>query len=257
MRQVFTSPRLENVERVAQVLEEAGIETRITHGRSYKGGIRGDFTYRDNAREGPLPAVWIVRSEDQVRAREILRGAGLMDSTRTPSDSFVPDTMHRRREEERRADAGARRALRLKLGLLGVIAVVIVLAFLSQHRSTPVAPPAPPLPAGASATPDALARAVLAGELPTRAGQAVCLSVDGGDPSPALLASLPPTPGEILPASRCAVGAQTLAIHDYRVHARGAGSIVLDRMRGGSVLVSHRYDVRPDAGGWRVVEPYH
>ena len=37
MRQVFSSPRLENVERVSQLLEEAGIETRITHGRSYKG----------------------------------------------------------------------------------------------------------------------------------------------------------------------------------------------------------------------------
>ena len=255
MRQVFTSPRLENVERVAQLLEEAGIETRITHGRSYKGNRRGTFSYRDHARTAPTPAVWIVKSEDQVRGREILREAGLLDSTRTPGDSFLPQSMHRRAEERRR-DAGERRALRLKLGLLAVIAIVIALAFLAQRRSTPTTPTLPPLPPGASATPDALARAVLTGELPTRAGQSVCLSVDGHDPAPALLASLPATPGEVLPASRCAPGTPTLAIHDYRAHAQGAGSIVLDRLRDGRVLVSHRYDVRPDAAGWRVVEPY-
>ena len=32
MRQVFSSPRLENVEQVARLLEDAGIETRITDG---------------------------------------------------------------------------------------------------------------------------------------------------------------------------------------------------------------------------------
>ncbi|HWI24375.1 MAG TPA: pathogenicity-like protein, partial [Lysobacter sp.] len=41
MRQVFSSPRLENVEGIAKFLEEHGIEVRITQGRSYKGGWSG------------------------------------------------------------------------------------------------------------------------------------------------------------------------------------------------------------------------
>lgn len=264
MRQVFSSPRLENVERVAQLLREAGIETRITHGRSYKGSRRGDFSYRDHVREEPMPAVWIVNAEDQLRAREMLRDAGLLDTTRGPSDSFVPASLHRR-DEERKADAGARRAFRLKMGLVAVIGIVVVLAFTAQRRSELKSPAVRAaatahLPIGAAPTPDALVVAVLAGELPTRAGQVACLSVDGGDPSPALLARLAAkTPGQLLPASRCPARADAaaLAIHDYRPRAGGqAGPIVLDRLRGGRVLVRHEYDVRPDAGGWRVVEPY-
>ena len=68
MRQVFSSPRLENVERVAQLLQDEGIAVKVTHRRAYKGGLRGNFSYRDEARTEPMPAVWVVRSEDQPRA---------------------------------------------------------------------------------------------------------------------------------------------------------------------------------------------
>ena len=90
MRRIFASPRLENVEGVARLLEAEGIEVRITDGRSYRGAIRGNFSYRDDARERPEPAVWIVNAEDQPRARELMRAAGLLDSTRTPLDSYLP-----------------------------------------------------------------------------------------------------------------------------------------------------------------------
>src|SRR5690606_28939902 len=79
MRQVFSSPRLENVERVATLLRDEGIEVKVTQRRAYKGGLRGNFTYRDDARTEPMPAVWVVRSEDQPRARAMLRELGLLD----------------------------------------------------------------------------------------------------------------------------------------------------------------------------------
>ena len=44
MRKVFSSRRIENVERVVAMLEQAGIQTRVTHGRSYRGGLRGNFS---------------------------------------------------------------------------------------------------------------------------------------------------------------------------------------------------------------------
>lgn len=254
MRQVFSSPRLENVERVATLLGEAGIETRITHGRSYKGGLRGAFSYREGARTGPVPAVWVVKSEDQPPARAILRAAGLLDSTRSDTGYALP--LFRTEMPTSANDPARKRAFRLKIGLLLVIAVVIGLTFLSL-RGPQVVPQQvrAALPAGDSPTPDSLVIAVLAGELPTRAGQEICLEVDGGDPSPSLLAHLPPSPGNVLPASRCAadVHLQTLAVGSYRRSASG-GSIVLDRRRGSSLVVSHTYDVRPEGTGWRVVE---
>ena len=257
MRRVFSSPRMENVERVAKLLREAGIETRLTHGRSYKGGLRGDFSYRDDVRTEPVPAVWVVKSEDQPAAREILRAAGLLDSTRRETGYTLP-VFHT--ETPASADDPMRkRAFRIKVGLLLVIAVVIALAFLPLRK--PRAVPAPAavsvLPAGMSLTPDSLAIAVLAGELPTRADQAACLAVDGRDPLPSLLAALPPSAGHVLPLSKCALRPDlpVLAIGNYRPMGSGA-TIMLERRHGASVVVSHTYDVRPEGNQWRVIEPY-
>ncbi|HEU4991754.1 MAG TPA: hypothetical protein VFT52_04600 [Luteimonas sp.] len=262
MRQVFTSPRLENAERVAQLLRDAGIEVKLQHGRSYKGALRGDFSYRDQARTEPQPAVWVVQSEDQPKARALLRAHGLLDSTRSDTGYRLP--AFRSEEPAERDDPGRKRAFRLKLGLLLVIAIVIGLAFFSQlrtgtHSPAPVARVAPALPEGVSATPDALAVAVLAGELPERADEAVCLSVDGHDPSPALLASLPAAPGPVIPLSQCpAADVPRLSITDYRVRpgaGNGAGSISLARTpEAGATPTVETYEVNLAPKGWRVVE---
>jgi len=248
---------MENVERVAELLRDAGIETRITHGRSYKGGLRGAFSYRDHVRTDPVPALWVVLSEDQPAARAILRAAGLLDSTRMETGYTLPAF---RTEAPVIADDPARkRAFRLKIGLLLVIAMVIVLAFLSLHNpaTSPSPAPTPTLPAGDAPTPDSLAVAVLAGELPTRAGQVACLAVDGRDPSPSLLAALPLSPGKVLPTSQCGPRADvpTLAIGTYRPVASG-GTIVLERHLAASIVISHTYDVHADGNGWRVIAPY-
>ena len=260
MRQVFSSPRMENVERVAQLLREAGIETRITHGRSYKGGLHGEFSYRDHTRTDPVPAVWVVLSEDQPAAREMLRAAGLLDSTRGETGYTLP--AFRTELPVSTGDPARKRSFRLKVGLLLVIAMVIALMFVSlrkpqQEATKPRPAPIAALPKGDASTPDALAVAVLAGELPTRANQAICLAVDGRDPSPSLLALLPPSPGKVLPASQCGQRADvpTLEIGAYRQAASGA-TIVLERRRGAAMVISHTYAVRPDGNGWRVIEPY-
>jgi hypothetical protein len=260
VRKVFSSPRLENVERVAQLLGDAGIQTRITHGRSYKGGLRGDFSYIDHTRSEPIPAVWVVKSEDQPGARAILRDSGLLDSTRMETGYTLP--VFRSEEPVAASDPGRKRAFRLKVGLLLAIAVVIALAFVSLRKPQSAAPaPAavPALAAGMSPTPDALAVAVLAGELPTRAGQAVCLSIDDHDPAPSLLAMLPATPGTVLPVSQCASRPDLvrLAIGSYRAAPSGAGTVVLERRRGTTAPpVLDIYDVYRNASGWRVIEPY-
>src|SRR3546814_18284013 len=84
MRKVFTSARLANVERVAKLLEDDGIEVSITNDRSYKGGIRGNFSYR--AEGNTMQQVRVVRSADQPRADAMLGEAGLMEPQRNARD---------------------------------------------------------------------------------------------------------------------------------------------------------------------------
>ncbi len=279
MRQVFSSMRLENVERVAKFLEDAGIEVRITNGRSYKGSIRGNFTYRDEG--GQKPAVWIVRSEDQPKARAMLREAGLMDSSRNAPDSYLAMSFRGTNPDPGRRSDALRRAFRIKLGLLAVIAAIVALGYMSMPdrsgsmstattapATTSGAPAATTMPvpgdligAGGRPTPDSLAIALLRGELPGRDGDVACIAVDGGDPSPELLAGLPPSPGRVLPLSQCpapaegAAAAQVIAVGKYEANEAGTGTIFLQRRRAGAPAVPQWYNVRRDDDGWRIVQP--
>jgi hypothetical protein len=88
MRQLFTSQRLENVEAVAKLLNEAGIETWVSEARSYKGNRRRTFSYKEHDRGGSQPGVWIVKADDVTRARSLLIEAGLLESTKP--DSYLP-----------------------------------------------------------------------------------------------------------------------------------------------------------------------
>jgi hypothetical protein len=129
MRQVFTSPRLENVEAVERLLNEAGIVTRVTQGRSYKGSMRRNFSYRDGANPDPDPAVWVLRAEDLVHARELLRQGGLLESTRP--DSYLP--LPPNAQPGRRRDGHAI-AMRIRLVLLGLIGLILVLTYATRHH---------------------------------------------------------------------------------------------------------------------------
>src|SRR5450432_3921792 len=123
MRSVFTSPRLENVEAVAKLLEDAGIEVRVSQDRSYKGNRRRPFSYRDsaNANAEENPQVWVIKAEDQPRARQILRDGGLIDSTRpefNQVNSYLPPS--RIGSVAPKRDRRAMVVLRLRLLLLAI-----------------------------------------------------------------------------------------------------------------------------------------
>jgi hypothetical protein len=152
MRQVFSSARIENVEGVAKLLRDHGIDVSITNGRSYRGRIRGNFSYRDQ--EQDRAGVWVVRSEDQPKARELLREAGLLDSARSQT-SYLPTPTLRSAEEIAGAggsgDAGKRRAFRYRVGL--IVGLAISLGFTLMAWRRPAEPDAPPAPAAAAAVP--------------------------------------------------------------------------------------------------------
>lgn len=121
MRQVFISQRLETVEGVVQLLNDAGIETYTDQRRSYKGNHRGHFSFSEPHRY-PHPSVWIVKSEDQPRARELLREAGLMESTRSESMLSLPES-----------SAPATRSLAMHLRMILLI-VLAIMAGITSYR---------------------------------------------------------------------------------------------------------------------------
>ncbi len=138
MRQIFTSQRLETVEGVARLLEEAGIPVHISKPRSYRSGRSGQFSYSEPESSKTQSAVWVRLPEDQPRAREVLRRAGLLASTRSYAD--MPPTLELPRS--RFAADGSRWGWRLRIALLVVIAGVAMFIWLRRPEPAPAAPPA-------------------------------------------------------------------------------------------------------------------
>ncbi|MBW8373563.1 pathogenicity-like protein [Stenotrophomonas maltophilia] len=138
MRQIFNSQRVETVEGVAQLLRDAGIEVRITNGRSYHSKRGSQFSYLDKEKATTHPTLWVVHADDQPRAREILRDARLLETTRRDH----PTAQFAFRDEVAQADAPRNWAWRIRIGLLLVIAAVAMVVVM-RHRGAPVVAPAP------------------------------------------------------------------------------------------------------------------
>lgn len=240
MRQVFTSPRVENVEGVARMLEEAGIEVRITHGRGWKGAIRGNFSYRDHAPRGPQPAVWVIRSDQQPQARELLRDAGLLQSTRPDAGGFVAPTLHAGTPGA--AASAQPPGRRIRLGLLLTIGAVMALAYGGFRRAASNADAEDALAARRSAppvavpaihtipTPPALAEMLVGIETGSRRANAYCVAIDGRDPDAATLARLRAASPKTFPASACPASGDRLAldVRDYATDGTGVGTVRLE-----------------------------
>lgn len=263
MRQVFRSQRLENVEAVAELLRAEGIEVRISDGRSYRGNRRSQFSYRERAdSDRPQPAVWVVRAEDQPRARQLLRAAGLLESTREGEgrDSYLPPSA--------RADADPARprrglAFRVRLVLLGLIALVIAL-LVYETRRAPAPARAPAAPARPSPVPEAIespqpyraevptALALLLAERARAAGAPppLCLTVDGAAPSAKLAQALAAAGLDARPATACPEGAGTrLAIREYVTDGSGEGTVQLQL----SDAPPQRLAVRREGTRWQIL----
>lgn len=120
MRQIYTSPRNENVERVVAMLQEAGIATSVTNRRAYAGHDYKGPSYASPPKRDTWPQVWVVNSEDQTRARALLREAGVEPPTRFADELEAAP----RGGGERR-----RHALiwRFRLFLLACIGIIILL----------------------------------------------------------------------------------------------------------------------------------
>jgi hypothetical protein len=267
MRQVFSSPRLQNVEGVADLLREAGIEVRISDGRSYRSGWSGRRSYREDLAAAPQAAVWVVKSEDQPRARALLRDAGLLHDTTMPTDSYLPAAGQ---SGERTGWAGGGRGTRYKIMLLVAIAVVIALAFI-RGPGVPPGPATAPVevvdgPLGTAPTamatapappaqwrvpvPTALAALMARDALAGRDNAAACLRVDGEAPTAPLLDALGDT--ALSAGADCTGDALRVEVRDYRTDGSGRGTVRVETTAPGAAPVERRYRVRRLGDDWQV-----
>ena len=140
MRQVFSSQRIETVEGVAKLLTEAGVPVFISNGRSYHSKRGGQFSYTEPVKTQLQPAVWVRHAEDQPRARELLREAGLMETTRPGYATTL--TFNSPQEA---ATPGRSWAWRIRLVLLALIALAAVVMWMRRPAPPPAAVPQPGL----------------------------------------------------------------------------------------------------------------
>lgn len=124
MRQIFSSPRIENVERIVALLNEAGIETRVTNRRAYAGHDYKGPSYSARQDASAWPAVWIVKAEDQPRARAMLRDIGIAPATR------FAEELAQAREPKTPSRTGMTLAAKLRIALIGAIVLLILLRWL-------------------------------------------------------------------------------------------------------------------------------
>ena len=130
MRQIFSSPRLENVETLEQLLEEAGIATRVTNRATWNRATKRDFSYAEQKHEGRWPALWVVEADDYAKARDLLREHGVALPTTRPSaePTWAPRAPDAEAPPKALSAAGRARLVALVLAMAGAGAVALKLA---------------------------------------------------------------------------------------------------------------------------------
>ncbi|WP_201315061.1 DUF2007 domain-containing protein [Dyella sp. EPa41] len=78
MRQLYTSPRQDNIDRVAALLTEQGIECTIENRSNYNRPSYQRFSYSQrNENRDNWAQVWVTRADDYTRARALLKELGI------------------------------------------------------------------------------------------------------------------------------------------------------------------------------------
>lgn len=87
MRQIYTSPRPGNIDRVVALLAEHGIESQVENRSSWRTPGHRRFSYQepDDAR-ARWEQVWITHADDYTRARELMRELGIEPVVRFGKD---------------------------------------------------------------------------------------------------------------------------------------------------------------------------
>ena len=109
------------------LLNDASIATTIRNRRDWQGGQWKRFSYSERGESDAWQQVWVTDSNDQARARQILRDAGLEPSTRFADELAAARTP----ADPRRHKANSMRMRMVLLGLIGGVIVLIASAYIT------------------------------------------------------------------------------------------------------------------------------
>lgn len=124
MRVIYTTPRLENAERVAEMMAKEGIGVRLLYGPHFRRPTWRGANYRQTDNPGHWPRVLVLNNGDLPRARGVLRSAGLLASAGYDRGEGEAANL-RFRPKPAAADAG-RIALRIRAALIAILFLVIL-----------------------------------------------------------------------------------------------------------------------------------
>lgn len=122
MREIYSSPRPENIDRLVALFGEHGIETRVTNRSAYKRPSYRRFSYVPGASRANWMYVEVRYANDLTRARALLRDMGIEPLTRH-SEVLAASRQPR---GKRSPQAVARRVRSLALAILAVALVFVV-----------------------------------------------------------------------------------------------------------------------------------
>ncbi|GAH38183.1 MAG: DUF2007 domain-containing protein [Rudaea sp.] len=125
MRQIYTSARNENVDRVVALLRDAGIETSVTNRSNYAGHDYKGPSYATKPNREGWAQVWVVHSEDQARARAMLREIGIEPPTR-----YAEELEQSRNKERTPTERRSRFVWNIRTVLLIAIGLLLMLNWL-------------------------------------------------------------------------------------------------------------------------------
>lgn len=128
MRQIYTSPRPENIDRIVALLAEHAIETTVTNQSSWNRPTYQRFSYsqRQTDRDS-WPQVWVKSADDFPRARALLKDIGIDPVVR------FQEELNLHRQPDRRPPA-QRTAARVRLMALAIVAGVMLVVVLKATQ---------------------------------------------------------------------------------------------------------------------------
>lgn len=124
MRQIYTSPRQDNIDRIVALLTEHGIETTVTNRSSWNRPTYQRFSYseRSNDRDS-WPQVWVKSADDFPTARGLLKEIGIEPVVRFQEEL----RLHRQPDYRPPAQRTASRVRLMALAIVAGVMLVVVL----------------------------------------------------------------------------------------------------------------------------------
>lgn len=127
MRQLYTSPRQENIDRVVDLLTEKGIETTITNRSNWNKPSYQRFSYSQrNEQRDSWPQVWVNKADDYTQARALLKELGIEPVVRHGEELALA----RNPSPERRRQSVANRIRRIVMLAVAGAFVILMLRYM-------------------------------------------------------------------------------------------------------------------------------